>query len=177
MLRGVLTTCLRHRSQTPRPSPCALPCLGSQATRQGVAAPQAQPPNLQNAMCEPKNARPRKFNIRDENKRSTLPPSPGGSRSAASATAAAVSARAFASSALSSCSCSCAVRSADVGACFCLWCALCERDGEAAREDSEGWCVRLRFRGAMCWDSTASVWESVCVRRRWQPCVWTSCAT
>ena len=155
-----------HRSQTPQPSPCALPCLGLQVMRQGGAVLQAQQ-NL-------KNEKPRSYScvrpnscrgggVREENKRSTVPPSPGGSRSEASATAAAVSARAFASSALSSCTCACV---AVVVICFCVW---RESGGEAAREVSEGWWVRLRFRGA-CWGS-ASEGGTGCVRRRWQPCV------
>ena len=161
------TTHPHHHSQTPQRSPCALPCLGLQVMRQGGAVLQAQQ-NL-------KNEKPRSYScvsqipagggkgVRDENKRSTVPPSPGGSRSEASATAAAVSARAFASSALSSCTCACV---AVVVVCFCVW---RESGGEAAREVSEGWWVRLRFKGA-CWGS-ASGGGTGCARRRWQPCV------
>ena len=161
------TTHPHHHSQTPQRSPCALPCLGLQVMRQGGAALQAQQ-NLKKRrtkiifLCESNSCR-RGEGVRDENKRSTVPPSPGGSRSEASATAAAVSARAFASSALSSCTCACV---AVVVICFCVW---RESGGEAAREVSEGWWVRLRFKGA-CWGS-ASGGGTGCARRRWQPCV------
>jgi hypothetical protein len=101
----------RYHSQTPPLLPCVPPCSGWQAMHQAAGLWREQPHlkkkaqvNVQDSRVSPPTcgAQYKRKKYPRERSRSTLPPSPEGSRSAASATAAAASARALASSALSS---------------------------------------------------------------------------
>ena len=118
-----------HRSQIPQPSLYAPPCLGWPMMRPDVVASQGRP-YLQTKRRsyhevspirrkQNKKRRMYKYIYARDRRRSILPPSAAGSRSAARATAAAASARALASSALSSWTSASAARSDDA-------CVVCE---------------------------------------------------